>query len=76
MWALVICFFTCLGCIAYLMDELKDVQHRCSKVRAFSFVNYHHLDVVSLTDRMLQCGTLLATWHRGGSTMVHVHPQA
>jgi len=52
MWALIICFFTCLGCIAYMMDELKDVQHRCSK-----------------------CGTLLATWHRGGATMVHVHPQ-
>jgi lipopolysaccharide-induced tumor necrosis factor-alpha factor len=32
MWALIICFFTCLGCIAYMMDELKDVQHRCSKV--------------------------------------------
>ncbi|KAJ9649521.1 hypothetical protein H2201_006178 [Coniosporium apollinis] len=49
-WALGLCCFLCLGCIPYLMNSLKDVQHKCGK-----------------------CGVLLATWHRSGSTEVHIH---
>lgn len=49
-WALGLCCFACLGCIPYLMNSLKDVQHKCGK-----------------------CGVLLATWHRSGSTEVHIH---
>ncbi|KAF2745093.1 hypothetical protein M011DRAFT_460296 [Sporormia fimetaria CBS 119925] len=49
-WALGICCLTCLGCIPYLMNSLKDVQHKCGR-----------------------CGVLLATWHRSGTTEVHIH---
>ncbi|KAH7149058.1 LITAF-like zinc ribbon domain-containing protein [Dactylonectria estremocensis] len=28
--AALMCFFTCLGCIPYLISSLKDVNHRCS----------------------------------------------
>ncbi|KAF2197203.1 hypothetical protein GQ43DRAFT_381531, partial [Delitschia confertaspora ATCC 74209] len=49
-WALGLCCFTCLGCIPYLMNSLKDVQHKCGR-----------------------CGVLLATWHRSGTTEVHIH---
>jgi len=50
-WALGLCCFTwCLCWIPYLMNSLKDVQHKCGK-----------------------CGVLLATWHRSGTTEVHIH---
>ncbi|OCK86319.1 hypothetical protein K432DRAFT_376825 [Lepidopterella palustris CBS 459.81] len=49
-WAAVLCLFACLGCIPYLMNSLKDVQHKCGR-----------------------CGVLLATWHRSGTTEVHLH---
>ncbi|KAF2760978.1 hypothetical protein EJ05DRAFT_248408 [Pseudovirgaria hyperparasitica] len=49
-WALALCCLVCLGCIPYLMNSLKDVQHKCGR-----------------------CGVLLATWHRSGSTEVHIH---
>lgn len=49
-WALGLCCFLCLGCIPYLMNSLKDVQHKCGR-----------------------CGVLLATWHRSGTTEVHIH---
>ncbi|KAF2865955.1 LITAF-like zinc ribbon domain-containing protein [Massariosphaeria phaeospora] len=50
-WALGICCFTlCLGFIPYVMNSLKDVQHKCGR-----------------------CGVLLATWHRSGTTEVHIH---
>jgi len=49
-WAALLCFFLLLGCIPYMMTEMKDVAHRCSK-----------------------CGALLATWHRSGRTIVHLH---
>ncbi|ORX99539.1 LITAF-like zinc ribbon domain-domain-containing protein [Clohesyomyces aquaticus] len=49
-WALGLCCFACLGCIPYLMNSLKDVQHKCGR-----------------------CGVLLATWHRSGTTEVHIH---
>ncbi|EON64813.1 hypothetical protein W97_04047 [Coniosporium apollinis CBS 100218] len=49
-WALGLCCCLCLGCIPYLMNSLKDVQHKCGK-----------------------CGVLLATWHRSGTTEVHIH---
>jgi hypothetical protein len=49
-WALGLCCLACLGCIPYLMNSLKDVQHRCGR-----------------------CGVLLATWHRSGTTEVHIH---
>ncbi|KAF2654493.1 hypothetical protein K491DRAFT_693799 [Lophiostoma macrostomum CBS 122681] len=49
-WAAGICFCFCLGCIPYLMNSLKDVQHKCGR-----------------------CGVLLATWHRSGTTEVHIH---
>ncbi|KAJ9214258.1 hypothetical protein DTO166G4_4103 [Paecilomyces variotii] len=29
-WALFICWCTCLGCIPYLIDSTKDVEHHCS----------------------------------------------
>ncbi|KAF2501065.1 hypothetical protein BU16DRAFT_190012 [Lophium mytilinum] len=48
-WALGLCCLVCLGCIPYLMNSLKDVQHKCGR-----------------------CGVLLATWHRGGTTEVHI----
>jgi lipopolysaccharide-induced tumor necrosis factor-alpha factor len=49
-WALGLCCLICLGCIPYLMNSLKDVQHKCGR-----------------------CGVLLATWHRSGTTEVHIH---
>ncbi|PSN67436.1 hypothetical protein BS50DRAFT_525211 [Corynespora cassiicola Philippines] len=49
-WAAGLCFCFCLGCIPYLMNSLKDVQHKCGR-----------------------CGVLLATWHRSGTTEVHIH---
>ncbi|KAF1837028.1 hypothetical protein BDW02DRAFT_595871 [Decorospora gaudefroyi] len=49
-WALGLCCCLCLGCIPYLMNSLKDVQHKCGR-----------------------CGVLLATWHRSGTTEVHIH---
>lgn len=49
-WALGLCCLCCLGCIPYVMNSLKDVQHKCGR-----------------------CGVLLATWHRSGSTEVHIH---
>ncbi|KAF2190913.1 hypothetical protein K469DRAFT_719872 [Zopfia rhizophila CBS 207.26] len=49
-WALGLCCFACLGCIPYVMNSLKDVQHKCGR-----------------------CGVLLATWHRSGTTEVHIH---
>ncbi|KAF2644620.1 hypothetical protein P280DRAFT_476636 [Massarina eburnea CBS 473.64] len=49
-WALGLCCISCLGCIPYVMNSLKDVQHKCGK-----------------------CGVLLATWHRSGTTEVHIH---
>jgi lipopolysaccharide-induced tumor necrosis factor-alpha factor len=30
LWAVIVCFFTCLGFIPYLLDGTKDVMHRCS----------------------------------------------
>ncbi|PVG00688.1 hypothetical protein CPB86DRAFT_782522 [Serendipita vermifera] len=30
LWAAIACFFFCLGCIPYLLDDLKDVEHSCS----------------------------------------------
>lgn len=50
MWAFIACFVCCLGCIPYVMNSTKDVQHKCGR-----------------------CGVLLATWHRSGSTEVHIH---
>ncbi|CAN9081305.1 hypothetical protein CC77DRAFT_625627 [Alternaria alternata] len=49
-WALGLCCLCCLGCIPYVMNSLKDVQHKCGR-----------------------CGVLLATWHRSGTTEVHIH---
>lgn len=49
-WALGLCCLVCLGCIPYVMNSLKDVQHKCGR-----------------------CGVLLATWHRSGTTEVHIH---
>ncbi|KAF1842558.1 uncharacterized protein K460DRAFT_370529 [Cucurbitaria berberidis CBS 394.84] len=50
-WALGVCCFTlCLGFIPYVVNSLKDVQHKCGR-----------------------CGVLLATWHRSGTTEVHIH---
>ncbi|KAF2115713.1 LITAF-like zinc ribbon domain-containing protein [Lophiotrema nucula] len=49
-WALGLCCLACLGCIPYVMNSLKDVQHKCGR-----------------------CGVLLATWHRSGTTEVHIH---
>jgi len=49
-WAFGLCCLCCLGCIPYVMNSLKDVQHKCGR-----------------------CGVLLATWHRSGSTEVHIH---
>jgi len=49
-WGLGLCFLFCLGCIPYVMNSLKDVQHKCGR-----------------------CGVLLATWHRSGTTEVHIH---
>lgn len=49
-WAAIICCWTCLGCIPYLINGLKDVTHNCG-----------------------HCGVLVATWHRSGRTVVHVH---
>ncbi|KAF2813874.1 uncharacterized protein BDZ99DRAFT_553885 [Mytilinidion resinicola] len=49
-WALGLCCIVCLGCIPYVMNSLKDVQHKCGR-----------------------CGVLLATWHRSGTTEVHIH---
>ncbi|KAL6702777.1 hypothetical protein ACN47E_000961 [Coniothyrium glycines] len=49
-WAGVLCCCLCLGCIPYIMNSLKDVQHKCGR-----------------------CGVLLATWHRSGTTEVHIH---
>ncbi|KAF2733072.1 hypothetical protein EJ04DRAFT_513509 [Polyplosphaeria fusca] len=49
-WALGLCCLFCLGCIPYVMNSLKDVQHKCGR-----------------------CGVLLATWHRSGTTEVHIH---
>jgi len=49
-WAFVLCCVCCLGCIPYVMNSTKDVQHKCGR-----------------------CGVLLATWHRSGSTEVHIH---
>ncbi|KAH7078067.1 LITAF-like zinc ribbon domain-containing protein [Paraphoma chrysanthemicola] len=49
-WAAGLCCFCCLGCIPYVMNSLKDVQHKCGR-----------------------CGVLLATWHRSGTTEVHIH---
>ncbi|KAF1921207.1 LITAF-like zinc ribbon domain-containing protein, partial [Ampelomyces quisqualis] len=49
-WAAGLCCFCCLGCIPYIMNSLKDVQHKCGR-----------------------CGVLLATWHRSGTTEVHIH---
>ncbi|EDU51200.1 lipopolysaccharide-induced transcription factor regulating tumor necrosis factor protein [Pyrenophora tritici-repentis] len=49
-WAFVLCCVCCLGCIPYVMNSTKDVQHKCGR-----------------------CGVLLATWHRSGSTEVHMH---
>jgi lipopolysaccharide-induced tumor necrosis factor-alpha factor len=50
LWGIVCCCFACLGCIPYVMNSLKDVQHKCGR-----------------------CGVLLATWHRSGTTEVHIH---
>ncbi|PVF91295.1 hypothetical protein CPB86DRAFT_719689 [Serendipita vermifera] len=30
LWAAITCFCCCLGCIPYLLDDLKDVEHSCS----------------------------------------------
>jgi transcription elongation factor Elf1 len=30
-WAAGACFFLCLGCIPYMMNSLKDVQHKCGR---------------------------------------------
>ncbi|KAF2027399.1 hypothetical protein EK21DRAFT_102585 [Setomelanomma holmii] len=49
-WAAGLCCLFCLGCIPYVMNSLKDVQHKCGR-----------------------CGVLLATWHRSGTTEVHIH---
>ncbi|KAF1948050.1 hypothetical protein EJ02DRAFT_391626 [Clathrospora elynae] len=49
-WALGLCCLCLLGCIPYMMNSLKDVQHKCGR-----------------------CGVLLATWHRSGTTEVHIH---
>ncbi|PVH91924.1 hypothetical protein DM02DRAFT_620229 [Periconia macrospinosa] len=49
-WAFGLCCLVCLGCIPYIMNSTKDVQHKCGK-----------------------CGVLLATWHRSGTTEVHIH---
>ncbi|KAF1351583.1 hypothetical protein EJ07DRAFT_168963 [Lizonia empirigonia] len=49
-WALGLCCLCLLGCIPYVMNSLKDVQHKCGR-----------------------CGVLLATWHRSGTTEVHIH---
>jgi hypothetical protein len=50
-WALGLCCFTwCFCWVPYIMNSLKDVQHKCGK-----------------------CGVLLATWHRSGTTEVHIH---
>ncbi|KIM21647.1 hypothetical protein M408DRAFT_333347 [Serendipita vermifera MAFF 305830] len=29
LWAAFLCFFFCLGCIPYLLNDLKDVEHHC-----------------------------------------------
>ncbi|KAF2828771.1 hypothetical protein CC86DRAFT_197948 [Ophiobolus disseminans] len=49
-WGAGLCCLCCLGCIPYVMNSLKDVQHKCGR-----------------------CGVLLATWHRSGTTEVHIH---
>ncbi|CAI6340649.1 unnamed protein product [Periconia digitata] len=49
-WAFGLCCLVCLGCVPYVMNSTKDVQHKCGK-----------------------CGVLLATWHRSGTTEVHIH---
>jgi hypothetical protein len=49
-WAFGLCCLVCLGCIPYVMNSMKDVQHKCGR-----------------------CGVLLATWHRSGTTEVHIH---
>ncbi|KAH7230907.1 LITAF-like zinc ribbon domain-containing protein [Fusarium tricinctum] len=30
-WAAAICFLFCLGCIPYLMNDAKDVEHKCGQ---------------------------------------------
>ncbi|KAF5703521.1 lipopolysaccharide-induced transcription factor regulating tumor necrosis factor [Fusarium mundagurra] len=30
-WAAVLCFLLCLGCIPYLMNDAKDVEHKCGQ---------------------------------------------
>jgi lipopolysaccharide-induced tumor necrosis factor-alpha factor len=34
LWAAVLCFFCGLGCIPYLLNDLKDVEHSCSNCGA------------------------------------------
>ncbi|KAH6869128.1 LITAF-like zinc ribbon domain-containing protein [Thelonectria olida] len=31
-WAAALCFVFCLGCIPYLLNDCKDVEHKCGKV--------------------------------------------
>jgi hypothetical protein len=62
-WAAAICCLFCLGCIPYLMNDAKDVEHKCGQV----LISPLKL-VVHVLSNAIQCGITLATWHRSGTT--------